>query len=62
MAKTFNRVNEVALACQKGVFFCHVGKRGIGLTTQDVRGLENTRSQMGYSEEFEANRQASVFG
>lgn len=62
MAKTYNRVAEIVLACQKGVFFCHISKRGIGLTTQEVRGLDVTQSNLGQSDEFEAHRRASVFG
>lgn len=32
ITKTYNRVNEIVLACQKGVFFCNIGKGNIGLT------------------------------
>jgi hypothetical protein len=66
MTKTVNRVNEVALACQKGVFFINIGKGNLGLTARDIKGLDFTNSkQFNYvrnSEEYEAHRQASVFG
>lgn len=42
MTKTFNRVNEVVLACQKGVFFCTIGKGNLGLTQRAVKGLDYT--------------------
>ena len=50
MTKTYNRLNEVVLACQKGVFFCHIGKGNLGLTTKELKGLDYVES----SREYEA--------
>lgn len=62
MTKTYNRLNEVVLACQKGIFFCHIGKGNIGLTTKGLQGLEYQSNYIDSSREYEAHRQASVFG
>lgn len=63
MIKTYNRSNEVALACQKGVFFCLIGKGELNLTQARVSMLDQNSVPKGsVTDEFEAHRQASVYG